>query len=216
MYESLYDSLDDVSICERLKKADMGAWEFVLQKVIDQERRSSANNRKRLSWNVSMDSLISRLYDEMMGKHKLDAYEGRGSLIGWMRSYLRGYLAQENPSRMREVSIDGIVKGDGDDNISSFTDVVSFMVSDYSSGRAYADEGDQVLKRERKRIARRCFRDLWVGNSIQAYVMLLKARFLMSSQEIKERLGVSSASNVDQMFTRAVRKMREAKEKYEN
>jgi hypothetical protein len=49
---------------------------------------------------------------------------------------------------------------------------------------------------------------------MQAYVMLLKLRFHMSSLEIKERLGVSSAANVDQMFARAIRRMKEEKVKY--
>ena len=51
---------------------------------------------------------------------------------------------------------------------------------------------------------------------MQAYVMLLKTRFQMSSLEIKERLGASSADNVDQMFARAIRKMREVRERYED
>ena len=50
---------------------------------------------------------------------------------------------------------------------------------------------------------------------MQAYVMLLKTRFQMSSLEIKERLGISSAANVDQMFSRAVKKMQEAKVRHD-
>ena len=71
-----------------------------------------------------------------------------------------------------------------------------------------------VLKHEQWEIVQKCFRNLWQGNTIQAYVMLLKLRFHMSSLEIKERLGLTSAANVDQMFSRAVRKMKEEKVKY--
>ena len=216
MDESIYSSLDDIAICDRLKKQDKGAWKYILEKVVDQEKRSAANNRKRADWNVSLDSLIARLYEEMVGKQKLDAYRGSGSLIGWLRTYMRGYLMQERPDNSREVSLDGTVKGANGEEVSTFVDTLSFRLSEYGGGRSYADEDDLVLQKERWRIARRCFKELWLGNSMQAYVMLLKARFQMSSQEIKERLGVSSAANVDQMFVRAVKRMKEAREKYEN
>ncbi len=48
---------------------------------------------------------------------------------------------------------------------------------------------------------------------MQAYVLLLKTRFHMSSMEIKERFGLSSAANVDQLFSRAVRSMRESRDR---
>ena len=55
-----------------------------------------------------------------------------------------------------------------------------------------------------------CFRDLWNEEPERAYVMLLKTRFHLSSEEVKEMLDVSSTANVDQMFSRSVRFMRQA------
>lgn len=134
-----YASLDEMLICERLKSGDCGAWKYILEKVVDQEKRSSVNNRKRTDWHVPLESLISRLYDEMVGGHKLDAYQGTGSLVGWLRKYIRGYLNRENPENRHEVSLDAPTTDDEGDEVSTIMDVVSFKLSDY--GRGYACGG---------------------------------------------------------------------------
>ena len=209
-----YSSLDGMSLCERLKDEEPGAWRYVLEKVIDQEKRSPANNRRRADWGVSIESLLGRLYEEMVGQGKLSNYKGRGSLVGWLRSYLRGYLSRENPDDGRTTSMDVAKEVEDGEALSPLADRIAFEMSERDRRDAYGGEGDRVLRREMWDVARRCFRELWLGNSMQAYVMLLKTRFQMSSLEIKERLGVSSAANVDQMFSRAVKKMQEAKVKY--
>ena len=93
--------LDDLELCQLLKDEDAEAWQYVLEKVVDQEKRSRSGNLKRHDWGVSLESLIGQLYEEMVGQGKLAAYQGRGSLIGWLRSYLRGYLSRQNPENGR-------------------------------------------------------------------------------------------------------------------
>ena len=213
--DAAYARMPGIELCGLLKSEDPGAWRYVLERVIDQEKRSSANNRRRADWNVSLESLLGRLYDEMVGQGKLSYYKGTGSLIGWLRSYIRGYLSRENPDDGRTVSLDAAGEGEDGEVLSPLADKIAFDLSEEGRRGAYGGEGDQVLRRERWALARRCFRDLWLGNSMQAYVMLLKTRFQMSSLEIKERLGISSAANVDQMFSRAVKKMQEAKVRHD-
>lgn len=204
-----------MELCQLLKREDRGAWNYVLEILVAQEKFSAANNRKRFDWNVPLESLLGQLYEEMVGQRKLEGYEGRGSLIGWLRTYLRGYLNRQNPERIRFVSLDEAPRGEGDEaDGPTLAEKIAFEKSEQQGVNAYVDEDLHVLRHEQWELAQKCFRDLWQGNTMQAYVMLLKLRFHMSSLEIKERLGVTSAANVDQMFARAVKKMREVKVKY--
>jgi len=209
-----YDILTNMELVELLKQEDQGAWTYVLEKVVDQEKRSTANSRKRADWGIAIESLLGQLYEEMVGQRKLEMYEGRGSLIGWLRMYLRGYLNRQNPETGRFVSLDAQPYEGEDEAAPSLEEKISFQQSEMHSRNAYVGEDLHVLKHEQWEIVQKCFRNLWQGNTIQAYVMLLKLRFHMSSLEIKERLGLTSAANVDQMFSRAVRKMKEEKVKY--
>jgi hypothetical protein len=59
------------------------------------------------------------------------------------------------------------------------------------------------------------FRRLWNEDPERCYIHVLKTRFFLSSAEIKEMLDVSSAANVDQIFSRSVRFMRENWVRYE-
>lgn len=206
--------LDDLELCQLLKDEDAEAWQYVLEKVVDQEKRSRSGNLKRHDWGVSLESLIGQLYEEMVGQGKLAAYQGRGSLIGWLRSYLRGYLSRQNPENGRFLPIDEARQNDEGGDAGTLGDEIAFQLSDERSRDSYEGEDLHVLRHERWEIAQKCFKNLWKGNSMQAYVMLLKLRFHMSSLEIKERLGVSSAANVDQIFARAIKRMKEEKVKY--
>ena len=76
-----YDILTNMEMVELLRQEDQGAWTYVLEKVIDQEKRSIANSRKRADWGIAIESLLGQLYEEMVGQRKLDMYEGRGSLM---------------------------------------------------------------------------------------------------------------------------------------
>jgi DNA-directed RNA polymerase specialized sigma24 family protein len=205
--------LSDRELCDLLKREDPAAWRYILEKIVDQEKRSPGNNRKRADWGVPLESLLGQLYEEMVGKGKLAHYQGSGSLVGWLRSYLRGYLQRQNPNLGRTTSLDAPDDA-ADGEASRLTDEISFRLSEERRGDAYGDEGLPILRQEQWRIVQKCFKDLWERNSMQAYVMLLKLRFHMSSVEIKERLGISSTANVDQLFARAVKKMREERGKY--
>lgn len=209
-----FDLLTDGEICALLRREDPAAWRHILEKIVDQEKRSPGNNRKRVDWGVSLESLLGQLYEEMIGKGKLANYRGDGSLVGWLRSYLRGYLQRQNPNATRFTSFDAGVGDASEEETGRLEEQISFRLSEERRGDAYGDEGLPILRQEQWQIVQKCFKELWERNSMQAYVMLLKLRFHMSSVEIKERLGVSSTANVDQLFARAVKKMREERGKY--
>ena len=54
-----------------------------------------------------------------------------------------------------------------------------------------------------------CFYELWLEDPERAYIHLLKTRFFLSSAEIKDFLEVSSTANVDQIFSRNIKFLRE-------
>ena len=209
-----YKQLSTEELWELLKKEDRGAWGFVLEKIIDQEKKSKVNNRKRLDWGVPLEELLGQLYDDMVGRRKLWEWKG-GSIIGWMRSYIRGYLSRSNPNgNGKFVDIDGGARSEDGEVVLTVGEKYAAQMSEERSRDPYGCEDLQVLRHEQWDVVQKCFRDLWERNSMQAYVMLLKLRFHMSSAEIMERFGMSSAANVDQMFARAVKKMREERVKY--
>ena len=213
-------SIDFTLLCDRelaklLQAEDRGAWNHVLCKLVSQESRSFRQSRKRDDWGVCLEELLGELYEDMIGRRKLWNYKGDGSLVGWMRSYLRGYLNRKNPNLAKTVDIDGVSNLAVEEGGLTVGDKISKEMSDGTALHAYRTEDLEVLRHERLEIAQRCFADLWKENSVQAYVMLLKVRFQMSSLEIKERLMISSTANVDQLFARAVRKMKELRVKHE-
>lgn len=207
--------LSDRELAELLKAEDRGAWNHFLRKLVSQEAGSFLQARKRDDWGISLEELLGELYEDMIGRRKLWNYKGEGSLLGWMRAYLRGYLNRKNPNLARTIDIDSVANPAADADGLTIGDKISKEMSDGTALHAYRTEDLEVLRHERLDIAQRCFADLWRENSMQAYVMLLKVRFQMSSLEVKERLGISSAANVDQMFSRAVKKMKELRAKHD-
>lgn len=210
-----YENLDNLDLCRYLKEEDTGAWLYVLERIIAQEKKSLSNSRKRFDWRIRIEDLLGELYEDMVSRKKLDHYKGTGSLIGWMRIYLRGYLNRRNPNTGIFEPLDtGWTDEEGNES-PTLEEKISFEESEKRRLDPYTGEDLQVLQHENWTIASQCFAELWQKNSIQAYVMLLKARFHMSSLEIKERLGISSTANVDQLYSRAVKQMRATKEKYD-
>ena len=159
---------------------------------------------------------MSLLYVEMIGGHKIDLYrDDGGSLWGWLRTYVRGYIHRSRPDE-RLVSIEGAgAEGSEDDDGRSFEEKVSKQVSDSRGRESLPDEDPVVRRREEWALVQKCFGDLWKKNPIRAYVHLLKLRMNLSSTEIKSMLGMTSEANVDQAFSRAIKDMRKLKVEHE-
>ncbi len=206
--------LTDHDIFELLRRQDADAWSFVWKRAVLAEARSFRNSEMARRWGVTPEELLGRLYEDMIARGKIDLYrDDGGSIVGWLRAYVRGYIRQANPDRRREISLDSAGM-DGEDNV-SFEEKVSKEVSD-SKGRDSSPIEDPALRRQEEwAVVQRCFGELWRKNPLRAYVHLLKLRLNLSSREIKDMLGISSEANVDQMFTRAVKDMRELKVQYE-
>lgn len=182
-----------------VKAGDDEGWKLVWERVVEPESRSSRSAGMMYRYSLSAGDLMGMLFDEMIGRGKIDLYRGEGSFEGWLKRYVRGYVLNANPNRHGEISIES--SGDNTD------------------GR---DEGIQLPKEDREQLRKEAwgfthwlFRRLWNEDPERCYIHVLKTRFFLSSEEIKEFLDVSSAANVDQIFSRSVKFMRENWVKFE-
>ena len=203
-------------IYELLKLQDAEAWRLAWEKAVLPEARSLRSGQMARRFGVTAEEMMSLLYVEMIGGGKINLFrDDGGSLWGWMRTYVRGYIHQADPARKKEISLEGADFGDESDGGASFEEKVSKMVSD-SRGRESSPLEDPAMRRKEEwELVQKCFGDLWKKNPMRAYVHLLKLRMNLSSTEIKCMLGVSSEANVDQLFSRALKDMRELKVQHE-
>ena len=186
----LIDTLSDHELFLALKCQDVGAWRYVWEHVVQAECQVRKNADMIGKWGVVPDEIMSILYAEMIGHDKLSGYrDDGGSLVGWLRKYVRGYIYRSNPENPH------------------------IELSDSIPDTAIADEGDETETREDWEIVQRCFSRLWAENPMRAYVHLLKLRDGMSSAEICSLLNVSSTAHVDQLFARALKDMRKERDR---
>lgn len=210
-------SLSDHEVYELLKLRDDLAWKLVWEKVVLAEAKSLRSSAMMRQWGVTSEELLSMLFMDMVGKGKLELYrDDGGSLWGWLRTYVRGYILRANPAERREISLEGAGAADAEDEGGrSFEEKVSKMMSDAAGRDANPGEDPAVRRREEWELVQNCFGELWKENPLRAYVHLLKLRLNLSSTEIKDMLGISSEANVDQLFSRALKDMRKLKDEHE-
>ena len=176
-----------------VKAGEDAGWKRVYEEVVAPETKSmrSAEMMKRFS--LDEGDLMGKLYEEMIGRGKINLYrDDGGSFQGWLRRYVRGYVLNADPNRHGEVSIEG-AHPDADD----------------ASETIEIPDADRGIERQEVwRMTHLCFRDLWNEDPERAYIHLLKTRFHLSSEEIRDFLDVSSVANVDKIFSRSVQFMR--------
>ena len=151
-------------------------------------------------YSLTAGDLMGMLYNEMIGRGKIALYRGEGSFQGWLRRYVRGFVLAANPNAHGEISIEN---AHPDSEEASRT--MEIAVSDNS-----------VFRNDVWTMTHRCFHDLWREDPERAYIHLLKTRFHLSSDEVRDFLDVSSSANVDQIFSRSVKFLRSAWVRHEN
>ena len=142
---------------------------------------------------VTGGDLMGLLYEEMIARGKIDLFRGEGSLEGWLRRYVRGYILNANPNQHGEISIEGAHP----DNEGEQEALV------------LPTEDKEILRGETWRFTHWIFRKLWNTDPVRCYVHVLKTRYFLSSEEIRDFLEISSTSNVDQIYSRSIKFMRE-------
>ncbi len=168
-------------------------WKLVWEKVIVPEVRSQKNFEMMRRYSITDGDLMGMLYNDMLSNGKIELYRGEGSFQGWLRSYVRGYILNANPYKHNELSIEGAqTEHNGSE-----------------TGLVLPTEDKKVLRHEAWQLTHYCLRELWNEDPDKAYIHVLKTRFFLSSEEIRDFLEISSAANVDQIFLRSIKFMRE-------
>ena len=169
-------------------------WKLVWERVVDPESKAMRSAELMRRYSLTAGDLMGMLYDEMIGRRKIDLYRGDGSFEGWLRRYVRGFILNANPNQHGEISIENAHPDSGD-------------------GRAVmeipSDDRMSSIRGEVWGMTHWCLRKLWNEDPERSYIHVLKTRFFLSSEEIRDFLDVSSAANVDKIFSRSVKFMRE-------
>ena len=192
--------MNDLEWHASVKAGEDAGWKLVWERVVEPESRSSRSAGMMQRYSLTAGDLMGMLYEEMIAGKKIDLYRGEGSFEGWLKRYVRGYVLNANPNRHGEFSIEGANEG-----------------KEGREGEALElpSEDRNQLRKEAWGFTHWLFRRLWNEDPERCYIHVLKTRFFLSSAEIKEMLDVSSAANVDQIFSRSVRFMRENWVRYE-
>ena len=188
--------MTDLEWRDLVKEGKDEGWKLVWERVVEPESRSMRSAELMRRYSLDVGDLMGMLYDDMIGRKKIDLYRGEGSFEGWLKRYVRGYVLNADPNAHGEISLDGGRSGEGDDR----SEKIEIPVP----------AGMGIARNEVWQMTHWCFRLLWNEDPLRAYIHLLKTRFHLSSDEVRDFLGVSSAANVDQIFSRSVKFMREA------
>ena len=179
---------------ECVKQGLDAGWKLVWERVVEPESRSLRSGEMMKRFSLDAGDLMGMLYDEMIGRGKINLYrDDGGSFEGWLKRYVRGYVLAADPNRHGEISLDAA--NAAEDDVRPMDVPVE-------------DKG--VVRSEAWLMTHYCFKDLWNSDPERAYVHLLKTRFFLSAEQIRDFLDVSSAANVDQIFSRNVKFMRSA------
>ncbi len=187
--------ISDGDWLELIRTGSDEGWKLIWVRVVEPEAKSQRSATMMRRYSLTAGDLMGMLYADMIGRGKIGLFRNDGgSLQGWLRTYVRGYVLNADPNRHGEISIEGAhPDSDGE-----------------REGLVLPQEDGRVLRSEAWRLTHYCFRELWNEDPERAYVHLLKTRFVLSSEEIRDFLDVSSAANVDQIFSRSVKFMRTA------
>lgn len=203
----------DRIVWEYLKRCDEAAWQLAWARAVKPEITSFRSAARARDWGVSAEDLMSELYLTMIAEEKINLYRGEGSLWGWLRTYVRGFIAQAKPNT-RMISIEAQDEA-YESEAGSFLEKISQDLSDSSSSTTKQTGVSEIQRREEWQFVQRCFADLFKRNPLRAYVHWLKLRMNFSSLEIKNMLAMSSTANVDQVFKRALGDMKKLKVQHE-
>ena len=179
---------------ELVKAGEDAGWKLIWEKVVEPESTSQRSAELMKRYSITAGDLMGMLYEDMLGRRKIDLYrDDGGSLQGWIRTYVRGYILGADPNRHGEISIEGAYQGEDGES-----EALSLPKHDH-----------EVVRREVWQMTLWCFRELWNEDPERCYIHLLKTRFFLSSEEVRDFLDVSSSANVDQIFSRSIKFMRQ-------
>lgn len=185
-------------IYEAVKAGGDAGWKMVWENVIVPEVNSLRSAELARRYCITDGDLMGMLYEDMIGNRKIEQFRNDGgNLWGWMRQYVRGYVTRANPNPHDEFSLEGTAEQ-----------------NEHGEPMAIPVDDHGVVRNEVWDMTYRCFKDLWNDDPRKAYVLFLKTRMHLSSAEVAEMFDLTEG-NVDQIFSRSVKQMRESWVKHE-
>ena len=179
---------------ELVKAGEDAGWKLVWEKVVEPESSSQRSAELMNRYSITAGDLMGMPHEDMLGRRKIDLYrDDAGSFQGWLKTYVRGYILGADPNKHGEISIESAYQSEGGES-----EAMSIPKHDH-----------EVIRREVWQMTLWCFRELWNEDPERCYIHLLKTRFFLTSEEVRDFLDVSSAANVDQIFSRSIKFMRQ-------
>ena len=87
-------------------------WKRIWKRVVEPESRSLRSAEMMDRYSLTAGDLMGLLYQDMIGRKKIDLFRGEGSFEGWLKRYVRGYVLNADPNKHGEISIDGAATAD--------------------------------------------------------------------------------------------------------
>ena len=177
------DALDSHELVGLLWDGNDDAWRYVYARAVIPLLKRASLGRIVQDRNRSDMDICGAVFDYLVGQKKLELYDHRCPIVYWIRFWVTkdilGYC-RKNDNPVSDEGIEDVLK----------SDETPF------EGLAFKEELNF------------CYMKLLRENRNEARVLYFRAVEGQSSQEVAKLLGISSQANVDQMFSRARKKMR--------
>lgn len=190
------NAMDDHDIIALLNDGDDEAWHYIELRSIFPMLKSPKIGRiardRGLSPEEVGDAVFELLFkvDTKRNRRRIELFEFRAPFVYWVRDWVTkvvlGYAEKFDNPVSPEV-VESVLK----------------------------DRAATVYDREGFEVAQKCFKRLWKENRLRACVHYYKVIYEMTSREIMKLLHISSESNVNQIFSRAIKDMKRYREELE-
>lgn len=181
----------DQELVERLIENDQDVWKMVIVTMVVPLTKTRKIAEILTKINESSMTVVSELYLDLQKEEcrKLKNFRFEGPFRGWLFFQVKNAIKIIIRKSKRAEALD-LSDYDVDEALSVW------ITHDRPSG--LQDEVD---------IGEACFARLWKSNPKFAFVLLLKNKLELPSDEVCMLLGLSSANNVDQINRRAKQQM---------
>jgi hypothetical protein len=189
------ETLADRELVDRLIRNDRNAWDAVVADMVLPIAQTRKFAEILTKVNEPASAVLGELYLDLRkdDSRKLRDFRFEGPFRGWLFFQVKNAV-----KTVVRKSRSPFVQNLSDEELDRALE--GWCVRDRPAGL-----------RDELEVGEACFVRLWRDNPTHAYVLLLKNRLELPSEDIRTLLGLSSANNVDQINRRAKQRMRQFK-----
>lgn len=186
-------ALPDKELVRRLLEMDAAAWEYVCIEVIAPMTKMSKYTQMFSRYSIPLESIVSQVYLDLTEDdcRRLRKFRFEGAFRAWLFFQMKDSVKRifsEAAGKVPLLLSENISEG-----------------SHIEQEKFIEDIAERKLKREEMNY---CIAQLWKESPIKAYVLLLRGHQDLSAKETGMLLGKNN-SNIDQVFRRAKRQLRD-------